>query len=157
MVFILHQSMDGPWPGPEPGSGQGKAAALESLDGIKIRRPRKKSEALSRRTTQSHPSCRRPSLAHLVTRSLTGLWTLAGELGRSLHRGLARANPEPEKIRGKEWCSVTSVYSVKEGVTGSRPGPGGGCLGASSKAGRGGGVTQDAGGGPLRVQPEKRS
>ena len=84
-------------------------------------------------------------------------WTLAGELGRSLHRGLARANPEPEKIRGKEWCSVTSVYSVKEGVTGSRPGPGGGRLGASSKAGRGGGVTQDVGGGPLRVQPEKRS
>lgn len=119
MVFILHQSMDGPWPGPEPGSGQGKAAALESLDGIKIRRPRKKSEALSRRTTQSHPSSRRPSLAHLGPRSLTGLWTLAGELGRSLHRGLARANPEPEKIRGKEWCSVTSVYSVKEGVTGS--------------------------------------
>ena len=158
-VFILHQSMDGPWPGPEPGpgSGQGKAAALESLDGIKIHRPRKKSEALSRRTTQSHPSSRRPSLAHLGPRSLTGLWTLAGELGRSLHSGLARANPEPEKIRGKEWCSVTSVYSVKEGVTGSRPGPGGGCLGASSKAGRGGGVTQDVGGGPLRVQPSPES
>ena len=83
------------------------------------------------------------------------LWRL-GRAGRSGPEwaGSDRETKNQRKSwqkRGKEW--LCSVYSVKtEGVTGSRPGPRGGCLGASSKAGRGGGVTQDVGGGSLRAQ-----
>ena len=141
--------MEGPCPATEhwPGSGLqrlGKAAALESyLDGIKIRLwPRKKSEAFGRRR-QCHQRVRRRLLGSSWSRRRAGPEDWVGSDRET-------QNQRKSWTRGKEW--LCSVYSVKEGVTGSRPGPGGGCLGASSKAGRGGGVTQDVGGGSLRAQ-----
>ena len=116
--------MPGPEPRPGPGlHSQGKAAALESLDGIKMRRPWKKSEALSRGGDSVIKESGDPEtfLGSSWTRRLTGVGAeeairAGGDTVGWLRGGGETQNQRKSWVRGKEWCSV---YSVKEASPGA--------------------------------------